>query len=123
MADTEPVTGNYSNLPEAFKAFRDGWNEVTNSNVSYTVVLESEYSDDNVAEKLRATLLNMANLMIDALACRGKDPNNIVLIFEHLFGEATFAKLVDYTTQALVSKDKEPTNISEFQQFIASRIV
>jgi hypothetical protein len=109
-------------LPEAFKAWLDGWNNVTQHNHEYTVVYADDFFNENLGKKLRETLTHFENSLNCELASRGKNVTS-VNTFEFLVGEHSFNTLVDYTTQCLIKRNKHATNPNEFREFIATRIL
>lgn len=71
-------------LPEAFKAFTDGWVDITDEEKAYKIELEDDF--------------HRRGLPVEA-----------IFIFEHLLGDG-LNKIVDYTTTRLVDKGKSPTS-------------
>ena len=109
-------------IPDGLKAFTDKWVEITDEKQRYSVCYEDDFFDENLGVKLRDTLNYFKTSMEHELSRRGLTVSP-VCIFEFLVGEPTFYKIVDYTTQVLVSKNKQPTNLREFSQFLATRIL
>ena len=122
MAPRQPrQSDGLSKLPEGFKAFQDGWKDVTNNKCPYDVVIDEDFSDEHLGKKLASTFGKMKDSITVALARHDK-PVEAVFIYELLLGNAALSDIVDYTTEFLVSKKKAGTNPPEYREFLATRI-
>ena len=108
-------------LPEAFTAWANGWDDVTDENVGYSIEREDDFKDHELGRSLIETLIHIKEFTTIALTRRAL-PVESVYIFEHLVGDA-LSKIVDYTTTRLVDKKKPPTSPHEYSEFLATRIL
>ena len=105
-------------LPEALKAFQNGWTELDTNNVPFEVVDEDDFFDEEFGSAYCKTLLSVANSIDQQLGSRGKDVN-MVNTFSFLLHPAVHM-LADFTSQQLVKSGKSPTTALEIQEFIAT---
>ncbi|KAG7351173.1 hypothetical protein IV203_010533 [Nitzschia inconspicua] len=63
----------WKGIPDDIKAFRDGWEDITDHGRPYEVVLESDFSDDYWAARMCGTYEHIARSISAALVVQGKD--------------------------------------------------
>ncbi|KAG7366733.1 hypothetical protein IV203_029403 [Nitzschia inconspicua] len=63
----------WKGIPDDIKAFRDGWEDITDHGRPYEVVLESDFSDDYWAARMCGTYEHIARSITAALVVQGKD--------------------------------------------------
>ncbi|KAG7339674.1 hypothetical protein IV203_025282 [Nitzschia inconspicua] len=84
----------WKGIPDEIKAFRDGWEDITDHGRPYEVVLESDFSDDYWAARMCGTYEHIARSITAALVVRGKDVTS-ANILEFLLGDCAIAMLED----------------------------
>ncbi|KAG7365412.1 hypothetical protein IV203_038616 [Nitzschia inconspicua] len=97
----------WKGIPDDIKAFRDGWEDITDHGRPYEVVLESDFSDDYWAARMCGTYEHIARSITAALVVRGKDVTS-ANILEFLLGDCAIAMLEDYTSQMLFKRQHPP---------------
>ncbi|KAG7372558.1 hypothetical protein IV203_018701 [Nitzschia inconspicua] len=109
----------WKGIPDEIKAFRDGWEDITDHGRPYEVVLESDFSDDYWAARMCGTYEHIARSITAALVVRGKDVTS-ANILEFLLGDCAIAMLEDYTSQMLFKRQHPPLLPYEFKEFRGS---
>ncbi|KAG7370538.1 hypothetical protein IV203_019108 [Nitzschia inconspicua] len=110
----------FRGIPVEIQAFRDGWEEVTVTNVAYEVVLEGDFLDSYASDKMCSAYREMGKKISDTLTSRGKEVTNVTIL-DHLLGDVALSRIEDYTTQMLVKKNLPPLVPFEFKEFLLTR--
>ncbi|KAG7347034.1 hypothetical protein IV203_006103 [Nitzschia inconspicua] len=78
----------WKGIPDDIKAFRDGWEDITDHGRPYEVVLESDFSDDYWAARMCGTYEHIARSITAALVVQGKDVTSAnILSLKHSLRE------------------------------------
>ena len=109
-------------IPQAFLAFRDGWDETTIDNEPIRLFMEEDYIDDKNLNPFIDTFSHMVTSMSSALKSRGQ-AINCVNAFTYLLPVNVISKLSDATTQHLVAKDCDKIENDEYYEFIATKML
>ena len=86
-------------LPEAFKAWKDGWVDATHQDVSSTLLFEDEF-EKFIAPILEETYKGTTQSLTNAMGSRGIQINS-GSVFRFLI-KTSIPKLHNYTTQQLI---------------------
>lgn len=108
-------------IPQAFLAFRDGWEETTIDNEPIRLFIEDDYIDEHNLNSSIDTFTHMVTSMSSALKSRGQE-NNWVNAFTYLLPGNVISKLSDATTQHLVAAKCDHTENDEYYEFIATKM-
>ena len=106
-------------LPEAFRAYQDGWKlQEVNTPVAYVLLNDEEYNEQFLQTYIQSTYSYIAESIAASLSLHGQGEVNMVNSYERLLSSDAIDRVSFCTNPALVSLGHPPTNPQEFCRFL-----